>query len=221
MRRIAIVEDSQQVLSIYRRWLGLYAATWQVDGYLDLGSFQDGVVAQPPDVVVLDLNLPDSKGMDTFHRVVETCPECPIVVVTGLSDLQTARQAMQEGAQDYIPKGWGLERDRFVRAIRYALNEGVLGFKAHRKHNRGLCFLECYGQQLDDHRVPNGGWVTEAVCAGRDGCHSAFIVPEAVIQATLTVLCPQCGCTVKIADVPEDVKQRISERSQEKLLTHD
>ncbi len=72
------------------------------------------------DVVLLDLGLPDSRELDTLRRVNAKAPEMPIVVLTGLEDETIAIRAVQEGAQDYLPKT-GLEVNLLVRAIRYAI----------------------------------------------------------------------------------------------------
>jgi two-component system, cell cycle response regulator len=57
------------------------------------------------DVVVLDLDLPDSHGLDTLHEVRRAVPEMPIVVCSGLENEDAAIAALQEGAQDYLVKG--------------------------------------------------------------------------------------------------------------------
>ena len=57
------------------------------------------------DVVLLDLSLPDSSGLDTLKQVHAHYPEIPIVVSTGLRNKATAMQAVREGAQDYLVKG--------------------------------------------------------------------------------------------------------------------
>jgi len=72
------------------------------------------------DVMVLDLNLPDSQGLDTFGRVHEQAPEMPIVVLTGVMDETVAFEAVKGGAQDYLIKGQ-VDSDLLARAIRYAI----------------------------------------------------------------------------------------------------
>jgi len=71
-------------------------------------------------VVLLDLSLPDSDGLDTFRSVVAQAPRVPIVVLTAQDDESLALKALQEGAQDYLIKGHG-ETHTLVRAIRYAI----------------------------------------------------------------------------------------------------
>jgi signal transduction histidine kinase len=72
------------------------------------------------DLVLLDLSLPDSQGLDTFRQVYAQCSEVPIIVLSGLTDEQVAVAALQEGAQDYLVKGQ-FDSNLLVRAIRYAI----------------------------------------------------------------------------------------------------
>ncbi|MDP6506282.1 MAG: PAS domain S-box protein, partial [Planctomycetota bacterium] len=72
------------------------------------------------DLVMLDLDLPDSGGLDTLQRVLEAHGEVPVVVLTGTEDEGLALEAMHCGAQDYLVKGEA--RNQVIhRAIRYAL----------------------------------------------------------------------------------------------------
>jgi PAS domain-containing protein len=72
------------------------------------------------DVVLLDLGLPDSRGLETLNRAHTQAPEVPIVVLTGLADETVGVKAVQEGAQDYLVKGQ-VDGDVLVRAIRYGI----------------------------------------------------------------------------------------------------
>lgn len=58
-----------------------------------------------PDVILLDLGLPDSQGLATLVLARESCPATPIVVLTGLDDHEFAMEAVRAGAEDYLPKG--------------------------------------------------------------------------------------------------------------------
>ncbi len=57
------------------------------------------------DVILLDLTLPDSHGLDTLIKICTQVPEVPVVVLTGLGDEMLAKEAVQKGAQDYLVKG--------------------------------------------------------------------------------------------------------------------
>ena len=74
-----------------------------------------------PDVLLLDLNLPDSTGLATLQRVVEVAPSVPVVVMTHHDDEGIASQALQMGAQDYLVKGRETaNRGALVRCLRRA-----------------------------------------------------------------------------------------------------
>ena len=72
------------------------------------------------DLVLLDLGLPDSQGMETFERLRTEMPRATIVILSGMGDEETAIKAMQRGAQDYLVKGEDNPRS-FLRALRYAV----------------------------------------------------------------------------------------------------
>jgi PAS domain S-box-containing protein len=71
------------------------------------------------DLVLLDLNLPDSHGLDTFFKAYAHAPEIPFVILTGLDDETLALTAVRQGAQDYLVKG-ETDANKLFRAIRYA-----------------------------------------------------------------------------------------------------
>jgi PAS domain S-box-containing protein len=76
------------------------------------------------DVVLLDLGLTDSTGLETLRRLRAASPRAPVVVVlSGLSDEEISFQAVQEGAQDYLIKGQ-VDSSLLIRSIRYALERG-------------------------------------------------------------------------------------------------
>jgi len=71
-------------------------------------------------VILLDLSLPDSQGLDGLNKICEQTPKVPVVVMSGLSDEAVAVSAVQEGAQDYLVKG-SVDSDLLVRSLRYAI----------------------------------------------------------------------------------------------------
>jgi C4-dicarboxylate-specific signal transduction histidine kinase len=80
----------------------------------------DRLEQQPFDVVLLDLGLPDSRGLETLERIRRQTREMPIVIMTGLSDETTAVSALQKGAQEYLVKG-EVSGSIIARAIRYSI----------------------------------------------------------------------------------------------------
>lgn len=75
---------------------------------------------EPFDVVLLDLGLPDSQGLETLVKLRQQAPPIPVVVLTGLADEALGLNTLQQGAQDYLVKGQ-VEGDGLARAIRYAI----------------------------------------------------------------------------------------------------
>ena len=72
------------------------------------------------EVVLLDLGLPDSQGLETLRKVYAQVSGMPIVVLTGLNDEVIGVQAINEGAQDYLIKGQ-VDMQLLGRTIRYAI----------------------------------------------------------------------------------------------------
>lgn len=72
------------------------------------------------DVVLLDLTLPDSKGLDTLSVAHAEAPDVPIIVLTGLDDEELGIRAVQRGAQDYLVKGQ-VTSNLLGRAVHYAI----------------------------------------------------------------------------------------------------
>jgi PAS domain S-box-containing protein len=72
------------------------------------------------DVLLMDLSLPDSQGLETLVAVHKHTPNLPIVVLTGFDDETTGIKAVQNGAQDYLVKGQ-VDSHLLVRALRYAI----------------------------------------------------------------------------------------------------
>ena len=91
------------------------------------------------DVVLLDLGLPDSQGLDTFIKAREQAPQVPFVVLTGLSDENLALTALRQGAQDYLFKD-ETHPNLILRAIRYATErkQAELALEAERNKFYGV-----------------------------------------------------------------------------------
>ncbi len=87
------------------------------------GTLADGLAraeAAPVDVVLLDLSLPDSFGLDTVDRARNRLPWTPIIVLTGNEDQQLALPALRRGAQDYLIKS-EVRPNLLDRTIRHAI----------------------------------------------------------------------------------------------------
>ena len=77
------------------------------------------------DLVLLDLSLPDSSGLETFEAVHSAAPDVPVVVLSGLDDEALALRAVHDGAQDYLVKGQ-VEGGTILRSMRYAIERKMV-----------------------------------------------------------------------------------------------
>ncbi|MDH3584755.1 MAG: response regulator, partial [Phycisphaerae bacterium] len=118
--RILLVEDNPGDAGLIRAYLATEGAEAVELEHLPtlaqaLQRLQDG----PLDLLLLDLMLPDSSGLDTFREAHRHRPDLPIIVMTGLDVDEMAIRAVQEGAQDYLVKDH-LDAPLLARSIRYA-----------------------------------------------------------------------------------------------------
>jgi signal transduction histidine kinase len=82
--------------------------------------------AETPSLVLLDLNLPDSHGAETFRQVLKKAPNVPVVILSGQDDEALAIKAVHHGVQDYLLKG-NITGKQLGRALRYAVErQGLL-----------------------------------------------------------------------------------------------
>lgn len=93
------------------------------------------------DIVLLDLNLPDSTGIDTVTRCKSLVPDTPIVVLTGHDDMDFSLKVLEAGAQDYLVKS-GLEGDALIRAMRYAIERHQMECRLQRSEELMTAAIE-------------------------------------------------------------------------------
>ena len=120
--QILLIEDNDDDAVIIRELLDAddSGVNFELTHEESLATGAATLGALKPDLVLLDLSLPDSYGMDTLKAVRESAPQVPIVVMTGLDDRATGLLAMSEGAQDYLVKG-NVNSHDLVRTLRYSL----------------------------------------------------------------------------------------------------
>jgi signal transduction histidine kinase len=93
-----------------------------------VSRLSDGLASlarETPSLVLLDLNLPDSHGAETFRRLMEHSPNVPVVVLSGQDDEVLAMKAVHHGVQDYLVKG-NISSKNLERAMRYAVERQAL-----------------------------------------------------------------------------------------------
>jgi|GEM_PF-1485145 len=112
--RLLVIEDSPAEQALLDATLGSFPNI-QRRFAGSLSDAQHAIDEVPPDVVLLDLQLPDAHGLDGIGRLQRRNPELPIVVLSGFGadDLMVAREAVGLGAQDFIGKGSLAGRDLY------------------------------------------------------------------------------------------------------------
>jgi PAS domain S-box-containing protein len=119
--RLLIVEDDVVDRKLLERLLAQSSlGVCQVEKADRLTGALELLLDHPCDIILLDLGLPDSQGMDSVVRLQACAPHTPIIVLSGLDDADVATQAVQIGVQDYLIKGQ-VDANLLMRAIRYAL----------------------------------------------------------------------------------------------------
>ncbi len=118
--KILLIEDSLEDFVIIREMLKDTNNHFQLEHADKLKIGFEKLFKESFDVLLLDLNLPDSWGFDTFIRTYDQVPELPIVILSGFDDEDVAVKAVREGAQDYLIKG-EIEGKLLARSIYYAI----------------------------------------------------------------------------------------------------
>lgn len=121
--RVLLVEDNPGDARLVREALNDGAPdefTVQVADSLQRALESLGPAIEPVDVVLLDLSLPDSQGLETFRAIHARDPAVAILILSGLNDESVALKAVNEGAQDFLRKSRA-DSELLPRAIRYAI----------------------------------------------------------------------------------------------------
>jgi MinD-like ATPase involved in chromosome partitioning or flagellar assembly/CheY-like chemotaxis protein len=118
---ILLIEDSPAYAKLVKQWLSLradisVALEWSDSLRTGLGRLKQGGI----DVILLDLGLPDSEGLETFTRTKLEAFGVPVILLSGDHGDDLALQMVKDGAQDYIVKG-ACNGELLAKAIRYAM----------------------------------------------------------------------------------------------------
>jgi DNA-binding response OmpR family regulator len=123
--KVLLIEDSPGDADLVRERLdGESSVPFHVIWAVTLEAGRERLAQGGIDLVLLDLSLPDSQGMDTFRSIRALAPQLPIVILTGLFDQEVALQILHEGGQDFLVKG---------RAPPQPLSQ-IIRYSVERKH---------------------------------------------------------------------------------------
>jgi two-component system NtrC family sensor kinase len=105
--RVLVVDDNESLLRGYQR--ALVQEGYRVEIAINGQSALEAIEAAPFDVILADLDLPDTNGMEVLSRVREQDVDVPVVLITGNPSLETAITAMELGAMRYLVKPLDLQ----------------------------------------------------------------------------------------------------------------
>ena len=152
--KILLVDDNPGDLRLVQEFLQeRHAAPLQVHTADRLSAGLSMMAAINPDIILLDLSLPDSHGLDTFLAFRQHAPHTPIVVLSGNDNDDMALMAMRAGADDYLPKKH-VDSVVLLRTIRHALARHRAERSLHISEERYRVIVETSAEgiwQLDRH----------------------------------------------------------------------
>jgi signal transduction histidine kinase len=126
--QVLLVEDNPADATLVRQAFSQFSQEqWQFIGVETLGEaitayhhVSDDPENEPFDLVLLDLGLPDAKGLETIQQFLAASPEALVVVLSGLDDETLALQAIEQGAQDYLVKDQ-ITLQTLLKSIQFAI----------------------------------------------------------------------------------------------------
>ena len=119
--RVLVVEDNRADVELIKEYLpGMGSVRFEFESVPRLSEALARLKEKPFDLLLIDLGLPDSQGIDTFLKLQKAAPETPAIILTGNDDEETAVTAVRNGAQDYLFKG-EINGSVLIRVARYAM----------------------------------------------------------------------------------------------------
>ena len=115
--RILIVDDEKIVIRSCLRILG--GGDYHVEAAYDGREALRKIEQNPYDVIILDVMMPNMDGLEVLRQVKETDPDVDVIMITGLSQVETVVQARKLGASDFISKPF--EPDELKQVVQRAL----------------------------------------------------------------------------------------------------
>jgi diguanylate cyclase (GGDEF)-like protein/PAS domain S-box-containing protein len=107
-----------------------------------LGAAEAHLAESKVDIIILDLGLPDARGLDAVRRTHRAAPHVPLVVLTGMDDEILAAQSLQEGAQDYLIKDQ-IDGRSLLRSLRYSMERKSMEEALFEEKERAEVTLNC------------------------------------------------------------------------------
>ena len=210
--KILLIEDNLAEVELIQELLAETTDTqFELKTVNRLGEGLEYLRQDKFDTVLLDLTLPDSRGVETVEQIKAEATTVPIIVLTVLNDKNIALEAVRKGAQDYLVKGQ-LEGELLFRAINYAIErqqiEETLRQQAHRERLLGQ-IIERVRQSLEIKDILQATveavqqfLKTERVIIYRSQLQQRTVVVETVSLSSGCIWNPDLDGTLEISEEP-------------------
>ena len=145
VNKILLIEDNPADVLLFKETLD----TLSYSKMITISRLEElkGLADSRPELIFLDLNLPDSRGMETFTTVNSYFPDSAIIIVSGLEDERIAVQTLQAGAQDYIVKG-EFDTRAIAKVVRYAIERKRSQIKLREREEQYRVLLQSAPEAL-------------------------------------------------------------------------
>ncbi|MBI5075342.1 MAG: response regulator [Nitrospirae bacterium] len=175
--KILLIEDNPGDTDLIEEMLTAAKVSFELTRVDRLSDGIEQIQSEDYSVILLDLGLPDSQGLETLTKLNKNGPKAPIIVLTGLADETIGTQAVKDGAQDYLIKGQ-IDHKLLSRAIKHAIERAKLEFEREQyfKFFQTSTDLMCIAD-------PNGSFIkTNPSCSETLGYTEAELVSKPFIE---------------------------------------
>jgi PAS domain S-box-containing protein len=165
--KILLVEDNPGDVMLLNEMLKREELQFEMTANSSLGEAVESLSSGGYELLILDLMLPDSTGIETLISVKKYCSSIPVIVLTGTNDYITGTRAIAEGAQDYLIKEEA-DGKSLMRSIRYARERQRLMLELEQERKKELKISEArYRAIVEDQ--------TELICRLTPDCIITFV----------------------------------------------
>ncbi|HSF55665.1 MAG TPA: response regulator [Algoriphagus sp.] len=115
---ILVVDDEVEIRSMFYRYLGKKGYKVHLAG--SIGEERKVLEIETPDLIFLDINLPDGNGIKELRRIMPLINTCKVIMMSAFDDLEERKKAFDSGAMDFLSKPFSLSRLNQVIESRFS-----------------------------------------------------------------------------------------------------
>jgi diguanylate cyclase (GGDEF)-like protein/PAS domain S-box-containing protein len=148
IKTVLLIEDNPGDARLIREMFNeQHSKDIEVNHVECMGDAEKYLAGHAVDIILSDLGLPDTQGLESVLRTRAAAPHVPLVVLSGQDDESVALQALKKGAQDYLIKGQ-IEPRELLRALRYAVERKIIEETLYTEKEFAQVTLDCIGDAV-------------------------------------------------------------------------